>query len=68
MRICPQCKKDYVPLLVARESKEDIEKWHKGECIQNVFPDATRTEREQMISGICSDNCWDNYIGVEEIL
>jgi len=46
---CPICKKEYEPVL---ERKTD-------ELVQIEFPEASRTEREQLITGICSDECWE---------
>jgi hypothetical protein len=52
---CPQCGKEYVPSL--GERKTDL-------LIQEEFPDATRTQREQLVTGLCSDKCWNEYLGV----
>ena len=38
-------------------------KWRsKDMLIQDVWPDATLIQREQLQSGLCSDMCWDAYI------
>ena len=52
---CPNCKKIYEPVLDRKTDK----------LIQNEFPDSTLEQREQLISGICSDKCWDEYLGAE---
>ena len=52
---CPNCKKEYVPILKRIE----------GELIQNSYPNATKEEREQLISGLCSNKCWEEFLGVE---
>jgi hypothetical protein len=54
--ICPQCGKHYVPAL-GRKPEGD------GRCIQEIFPNATKAEREQLVTGLCSDECWDKYLG-----
>ena len=50
---CPVCKKEYEPVLGERD----------GRLIQVQFPDAEPFEREQLITGICSDACWENELG-----
>jgi len=55
---CPICKKEYEPVL-------DILKYRQsGKKVQDVFPDATSIEREQLITGICSDECWEEIFNV----
>ena len=54
LTICPCCKKHYKPILGSR-----IE----GMVIQKQFPNATPEEREQLVSGLCSTKCWDDYLG-----
>lgn len=51
--ICPNCKKDYIPVLTRKTNKP----------IQEEYPDATSEEREQLISGICSTKCWNQFLG-----
>ncbi|RLI97249.1 MAG: hypothetical protein DRO96_01100 [Candidatus Aenigmatarchaeota archaeon] len=48
-KCCLICKKWYTPVL---------ERGHPDMLIQEEFPDAQLWEREQHISGICSDACW----------
>ena len=55
MAICPCCKKEYVPELGERDNSK---------LIQDQFPNAKPYQREQLVSGICSDECWDKYLGV----
>lgn len=54
---CPQCGKLYKPIL----------DWPEGDDrnIQDIFPDAERWVREQLITGICSQECWDEFLGKE---
>lgn len=74
-RICPQCKKNYVPALLdydpsdatrANEISVKVNRWLNGAHIQDVWPHATSTEREQIQTGICSDDCWTAHLGPEE--
>ena len=51
---CPNCNKDYQPILKGRKTTQ---------LIQDEFPDATAEEREQLVSGICSNACWKQYLG-----
>jgi hypothetical protein len=53
--ICPQCKKHYVPEL--GERNPDM-------CVQDQFPEATSAQREQLVTGLCSDKCWEKYLGM----
>lgn len=55
---CPNCKKQYVPDLGLRRKPHLL--------IQDEFPRATPIQREQLQTGICSDKCWSEYLGVEE--
>ena len=54
---CPCCKKAYEPVLGRRMTDQ---------LIQAEFPDAQSWEREQLVSGICSDKCWDLFLGPPE--
>lgn len=51
---CPNCKKEYEPVL---------KRQHPERNIQDEFPNSERWEREQHISGLCSDKCWKEYLG-----
>ena len=53
---CPNCGKEYTPELGERKHPELV--------IQKEFPLATSTQREQLITGICSDRCWDEFLGI----
>jgi hypothetical protein len=55
LTVCPQCKKHYRPILERPIS--DIRP------IQQIFPDAMPWQREQLITGICSDACWQKHLG-----
>jgi len=52
--VCPNCKKEYKPILTRKTNN----------LIQVEFPKATREEREQLISGICSNKCWKEFLGL----
>ena len=51
---CPCCKKLYKPILQRKD----------GESIQITHPRATAEEREQLISGLCSSKCWNEFLGL----
>lgn len=56
--ICPFCGAEHsVEVDLAQ-----FEAWQNGELIQNVMPDLTPTEREQLISGLCP-KCQANVFG-----
>lgn len=48
---CPNCLKHYVPMFPTK---------------QDAMTHGKPMHREQWISGICSDECWDEYLGPEE--
>lgn len=54
---CPNCRKMYFPVLGERDPYK---------LIQDQFPKAKLWQREQLISGICSDKCWEEFVGHEE--
>lgn len=54
---CPNCRAVYKPILGERKHPELL--------IQEEFPNAQPWEREQLISGICSNACWKQFIGEE---
>jgi hypothetical protein len=51
---CPSCLKVKTFTL----AEVDIIRWKGGMKIQHAFPYLTASEREQMMTGYCSD-CWD---------
>jgi hypothetical protein len=64
---CPFCKKVYQPDLSQQPDFEvKRRQWKGGMLIQKVWPEATTVEREQLMSGICSDKCWNKFLGPEE--
>lgn len=50
MVVCPICNKEYEPELGER---------NLSGLIQDEFPDAKPYQREQLQTGICSDECWE---------
>ena len=54
---CPNCGKVYEPVLKRPQGDDRL--------IQDIYPDAKPFEREQLMTGICSDECWDEWLGVE---
>ena len=52
---CPNCGKTYKPVL---------DRKHPEMVIQREFPKAPAWQREQHISGICSDKCWNDFLGI----
>lgn len=58
---CPFCGKE--SSILVRD--EDFEAWQNGALIQDVMEYLDSSERERLISGICSD-CWNKMFGEEE--
>jgi len=54
---CPNCGKHYIPDLGERK-RYDMN-------IQQEFPNATSIQREQLMTGLCSDQCWQEFLGPE---
>lgn len=46
-------------------TQEQLDRWHGGELIQNVFPLLTPDEREFLLTGITADS-WDKFVYVNE--
>jgi hypothetical protein len=46
---------------------DKFRRWRiEGEKVQDVWPEKSLMERETLISGVCSDKCWDELWGEEE--
>lgn len=56
LTICPQCGRHYAPDLPGPPSGQ-------RRPMQEIYPDAKPYQREQLITGLCSDECWDAYLG-----
>ena len=54
--VCPQCGKHYYPILGERDPYIKI---------QEQFPSAPQWVREQLLTGICSQKCWEKYLGLK---
>lgn len=61
-RTCPNCGAEDSVVV----EKDKYVRWVKGEHIQDVWPEMPTTQREQIMTGFCSDECWIEYIGPEE--
>ena len=59
-RTCPNCKKEYTPELAG--DAKGYTNWQSGDLIQVAFPNASPIQREQLITGICSDPCWNEFL------
>lgn len=55
MTICPQCKEWYEPELKPKATGDT-------RAIQDIYPDAEPWQTEQLITGLCSDKCFDVHI------
>jgi hypothetical protein len=53
-KTCPNCKKIYLTELDRQTDKP----------IQEEFPNEPAWKREQHISGICSQECWSEFLGI----
>lgn len=50
---CPECGRMYTPELGRRRHLELL--------VQEEFPLATPVQREQLVTGLCSQACWDKW-------
>lgn len=65
---CPQCKKRYIPELLIIDPQKFLTayiNWNSGVKIQRAFPASQSWQREQLQTGICSNDCWDKFLGPE---
>ena len=56
---CPKCAREYVPDLAQPQYAEAYAAWRGGLHAQAAFHGSTAVQREQLISGTCSQACWD---------
>ncbi len=56
--VCPECKRRYKPDLAIPPASDN-------RAIQVIYPDAEVYQREQQLTGLCSDECYDAHLGVE---
>ena len=54
---CLNCGKEYWT---------ELQRYDPDKTIQEEYPNEPAWKREQLISGLCSDKCWKEYLGVEE--
>ena len=64
VRWCPNCR-TMQDVELSKRSDWDVERkrYNEGELAQHVWPDATPIQREQLVSGLCSERCWDHFMG-----
>lgn len=58
---CPHCGKE--KFITVEEEK--LNAWISGELIQNVWPEKSPQEREEIRSGFCA-KCWSELFGAFE--
>jgi hypothetical protein len=59
LRSCPYCERSYRAELAQRDDwAERFPRYRQGALVQVVWPDATAVQREQLVSGVCSQVCW----------
>jgi len=58
LQTCPNCGKEYQTELDRKDDRP----------IQEQYPNEPQWKREQLISGLCSDSCWDEFVGILGIL
>lgn len=52
---CPVCKGE----TKVQMERSQLLAWRNGVKVQRLFPEWTSIERETLMSGVCSDKCWD---------
>ena len=57
---CPNCGKTHNVAMTQEQAYD----WEHGGKVQEVFPDWSPSEREKLLTGMCSDECWNKYLGV----
>ena len=67
---CPECRKTYLPDLLVLDPAKFVKAWlewqQPGINIQDAFPASQSRQREQLQTGICSDECWEKFLGPEQ--
>lgn len=46
-------------------TQDQLQRWRKGEPLQDVFPDWSPEDRQRLISGTCP-SCWEEMWAEEE--
>jgi hypothetical protein len=55
IKVCPNCGKEYKTILDRKDDRN----------IQEQYPNVPAWQREQLISGLCSNKCWNRFLGLE---
>lgn len=56
---CPRCGKKYVPhLAYSTDFKDSYALYLRGASLKEVYPKSTPIQQAQIITGICSEECW----------
>lgn len=69
---CPNCKQPQRTLLrdlFPDDYEKRLVEYHRGALVQDAFPGSSEehvTAREQLLTGLCSHECFIAYIGPEE--
>ena len=50
----------YLPI-----NSQELDRWHRGELIQDVFPNLSDDQREFLLTGITAEE-WEEAFGKEE--
>jgi hypothetical protein len=58
-KTCPSCG----GVKTLNVSSEGLSLFRSGVKVQDAFPSLTPTQREFMVTGICSDECWTTFVG-----
>lgn len=61
-RSCPECGISYK---IAVDKRRYLN-WRQGGHIQDCFPEMSAGEREQLMTGVCSSECWNYFTGGED--
>lgn len=56
---CPVCGKG----TRVEMTRSQLLAWRNGAKVQELFPEWSTIERETLMTGICSDDCWEKYVG-----
>lgn len=59
-RVCPHCGREKFIQL----EEDKLDRWIGGELIQNVWPEKSPDEREEIKTGFCPE-CWIDLFGEE---
>lgn len=57
LTVCPECGRHYEPELKPRPPRDN-------RCIQEVYPLSRSYQREQLLSGLCCDECFLSFVGI----